>query len=86
MQYCVITFHSVSEALNFEKVMKAEGLEIKLIPVPREISSSCGLAARFSPEDKDRVLAVATEKNLAMKKLYVLEEKPKKKNLYNLLG
>ncbi|MDW7651411.1 MAG: DUF3343 domain-containing protein [Bacillota bacterium] len=46
--YYVATFYSVSQALRFEKLLQSEGLEVKMIPVPRVISSSCGIAARFS--------------------------------------
>jgi hypothetical protein len=48
--YYVATFHSVSQALRFEKTMLSLNTPVKLIPVPRIISSSCGIAARFSPE------------------------------------
>lgn len=85
MQYCVITFRSVHEALNFEKLMKAEGLEVKIIPVPREISSSCGMAAKFSLEEKDKILAAAAAKGLTIGKLYVFEDTQNKKSLFNLL-
>ncbi|MCL5982462.1 MAG: DUF3343 domain-containing protein [Firmicutes bacterium] len=44
------TFHSVSQALRFEKLALAQGVAVKLIPVPRIISSSCGIAARFAAE------------------------------------
>jgi hypothetical protein len=33
--------------LRFEKLAQGKGLAVKLIPVPRIISSSCGIAARF---------------------------------------
>ncbi|MBT9140335.1 MAG: hypothetical protein DDT30_00911 [Dehalococcoidia bacterium] len=46
--YYVVTFHSVSQALRFEKLALSQGIAIKLIPVPRVLSSSCGIAARFT--------------------------------------
>ena len=48
--YYVATFHSVSQALRFEKLLLSQGVTIKLIPVPRVLSSSCGIAARFGED------------------------------------
>lgn len=48
--YCVVTFQSVSYALRFEKLFLSLGKDLKLIPVPRAVSSSCGIAARISKE------------------------------------
>jgi hypothetical protein len=86
MEYCVATFHSVHEALHFEKVLKETGLELQLIPVPREISSSCGIAARFSPESRPEFEAAITKYQIEVDRIHVLEEKPrKKKSLFKLL-
>ena len=46
--YYVATFYSTSQALRFEKIMKSNGQQVTMIPVPRIISSSCGIAARFA--------------------------------------
>ena len=45
--YYVILFKSVSYALKAEKILKAEKLPHKLIPVPKQISSDCGICLRF---------------------------------------
>jgi hypothetical protein len=54
----VATFHSVSQALRFEKLLVQRGLDIKMIPVPRVISSSCGIAARFNDDDLQPVRTI----------------------------
>ncbi|NMA85292.1 MAG: DUF3343 domain-containing protein, partial [Epulopiscium sp.] len=40
--YCVVTFHVTQHALIFEKAMKEADYPVKLMPVPRQVSSSCG--------------------------------------------
>lgn len=45
--YRVIIFKAVSYALKAEKILKAAGLPHKLIPVPRHISSDCGVCSGF---------------------------------------
>lgn len=43
----IITFHQLTEALTFEKYCKQNDVKVRLIPVPRAISSSCGLSAKL---------------------------------------
>lgn len=54
----VVIFHQLTDALMFEESAKKKEPEFRLIPVPRKISSSCGLAARtaMSIEDVQKIL------------------------------
>lgn len=54
--YYILTFENTTNAIQAESAFKKAEIKQKTIPVPREISSSCGLAIRFNPEDKDKVL------------------------------
>ena len=40
----VISFHTTAEAMATERLCRQNGLEGKLISVPRSITSDCGLA------------------------------------------
>jgi hypothetical protein len=53
----VVLFHSVTHAMKAEKLLKAAGLTFKLIPVPKHISSDCGICLRFPREQQDAVAA-----------------------------
>jgi hypothetical protein len=57
-KYVVFLFPSVSHALKAEKILKAAGIAHKLIPVPRHISSDCGVCLRIT---EDRQPAVEGE-------------------------
>jgi hypothetical protein len=46
-QFGVVLFHTSSAALRAEKVLRREGLPIKMVPTPRQFSSDCGVALRF---------------------------------------
>jgi len=46
--YCIVLFDSVSSTLLAEKILKKQGIPHKVIPVPRHISSECGVCIRFS--------------------------------------
>jgi hypothetical protein len=56
--FAVVLLESVSHALRAEKIFKAAGIPCKLIPVPRRLSSDCGVCLRFGQSDKERVAAV----------------------------
>ena len=42
--HLVISFHTTAEAMATERLCRQNGLEGKLISVPRSITSDCGLA------------------------------------------
>ncbi len=54
--YGVILVHTTAAAMRAESVLNRAGLAIKLIPVPRNLSSDCGLAVRFALADQNRVV------------------------------
>jgi hypothetical protein len=66
----VILFHSISEALRAEKLLKAEGVSLKMIPVPRHLSSDCGICVRFKCADKPRVEAILSRSKLEIQGIY----------------
>ncbi|UCH77326.1 MAG: DUF3343 domain-containing protein [Candidatus Coatesbacteria bacterium] len=53
--YGVVLFFTTSSAIRGEKVAKRQGLRVKLIPTPRQLSSDCGMALRFAWRDADDV-------------------------------
>ena len=50
-EYGVVLFYTSSSAMKAEKVLRQNGLAVKLIPTPRELSSDCGVALRFNCGD-----------------------------------
>ncbi|WP_406676279.1 DUF3343 domain-containing protein [Moorella sp. ACPs] len=45
----LLTFPSTYYALKAEKIVQGAGLQGRLIPMPRELSSLCGLALELEP-------------------------------------
>jgi hypothetical protein len=59
--YAVILVYSTSHAIKIEKTLQKAGLTCKLIPVPRHLSSDCGVCVRIRQVDKETtVQALAT--------------------------
>ena len=46
-QYSYVLFRSVSQTMWADKILKQRSLPHKLIPVPRDISSDCGVCIRI---------------------------------------
>ncbi len=46
-QYAVILVHSTSHAIRAEKLLHRAGVACKMIPVPRHLSSDCGVCLRL---------------------------------------
>ncbi len=69
MEYAVILVDSTSHALRIEKSLRQRGLVCKLIPVPRHLSSDCGVCVRISKGDMETVRAMLAEENLPFQSL-----------------
>ena len=60
-EHAVIVVHSTSHAMKISKHLKKRGLEWKLIPVPRHISSDCGVCVRILRTDADAARQVVDD-------------------------
>ena len=69
----VITFKNPSAAMAMEKFCKEEGVSGRLIPVPREITSGCGLAWSASPDMKEDLLNLLEKCDIKYENIYVLK-------------
>jgi hypothetical protein len=49
--YSVVLVYSTGHALRAEHVLNRSGVAHKLIPVPRHLSSDCGLCVRVARRD-----------------------------------
>jgi len=67
---CVAIFHSIHRVMKAEKILKAAKLEILLIPVPRQLSSDCGLAIRFSASQREALEKELDEAGLLLAEIW----------------
>ncbi|WP_297212231.1 DUF3343 domain-containing protein [uncultured Flavonifractor sp.] len=64
----IATFYSHFGAMRFKKDCERQGVEARLMPVPRDLSSSCGTCVRYGgeypcpaggwPEEMEQAVAV----------------------------
>jgi len=63
-EYFVVLFYSTSLAIRGEKIARKAGLNVKLIPTPRHLSSDCGTALRFEEKDRNELIGAFKEADL----------------------
>ena len=72
IEYAVILVDSTSHALRIEKLLVNRGLTCKLIPVPRHLSSDCGVCVRILNQELEEVKALLTEHQIINQAIEVL--------------
>lgn len=58
LSYYVAVFPSVSHVMKAEKILLAEKIPIKIIPVPKSISSDCGVCIRFDSRIIEKIQVI----------------------------
>lgn len=68
----IATFHTHFGAQSFDRRLKKESQECKLMPVPRQLSASCGICVAFEADCTSSI-----EKNIPedMEGLYMIDGK-----------
>lgn len=51
--HTVILVYSTSYAIRAERLLHMAGISSKLIPVPRHLSSNCGVCVRIARSDRE---------------------------------
>ncbi|MFW6136069.1 MAG: DUF3343 domain-containing protein [Chloroflexota bacterium] len=63
-RYTAVLVYSTSRALRAEKVLAGAGIDCKLIPVPRHLSSDCGVCVRVRTVDCETICQVLDDVGL----------------------
>lgn len=71
----ILIFRGTHQVLSAEKHLKKAGVPMRLIPVPRRLSSDCGLAIRISAPDRNMAREVLSRSNILPKSVHILREK-----------
>ena len=74
MLSCLATFKTTSMALLFERSCREAGIGARIAPVPRRLSSSCGLACEFPCEERTKAEALAAERKIEVAAVHDLDK------------
>ena len=73
-EYYILAFDTTTDAMQAEKLLK-DKFNIAIMPVPREISSGCGLSIRFQEPDESEIISYLKVTPLIYGTLYKMETK-----------
>jgi hypothetical protein len=62
--YGVILAFSTGHAIRAERVLTKAGIEAKLIPVPRRLSSDCGTSVRIRQDDRESAVSILAQQGV----------------------
>jgi hypothetical protein len=63
--YGIVLFETTQAVIKAEKVLNKAGVKIKLIPVPRHISTNCGISIRFELSLTDKIKSILSDNNIS---------------------
>ncbi len=66
----VIIVYSTNHAMHIEKLLKGIGITCKMIPVPRHISSDCGVCLRIGRVDIEAAQQVVQTAGVEIQGIY----------------
>jgi hypothetical protein len=75
MSFAVILFPSTHFAIRAEKRVKEKGMAVKLIPVPRHLSSDCGVCLRIPWEQKEEIRSLLEREGVKIEEIHQLPDK-----------
>jgi hypothetical protein len=71
----VVLLESIHQVMRAERLLKATGMKIDLIPVPREISSDCGMAIELPEETEKEALRVLEDNRVPVREWYLRDKR-----------
>ena len=71
--FAVILVHSTYHALKIERALQGENIPCRLVPVPRQLSSDCGVCVRVHRSDGDVALAAVRKAGVEIQGLQSLD-------------
>jgi hypothetical protein len=67
----MILFDSIHFVLAAEKLLKARGVWIDIVPIPKALSADCGMGIAFRREDLGMVREILTGGHCRMRAIHV---------------
>jgi len=69
-EYYILTFKNTHGAINGEKILKEQGIDVNIMPTPIVITKSCGISIKIDSKDINTVKNLIKEEKLIIKNIY----------------
>lgn len=73
-EFSAILVHSTGHAVQVQRLLKQAGLEAKLIPTPRHLSSDCGSAVRIRAASREYAKQLIKAADVELDRIEDLED------------
>ena len=73
----VLLFHTTTAVMRAEKSLLNAGMQIQLIPTPREFSSDCGISIRFEWTDIAKIKTCISQDTLEFDSIQEIVDPPR---------
>jgi len=67
MKKALLLFQSIHELIRAERICREEGLAVQVLPVPRDISSECGMVLEIDEALAGRLVAITANAGISAK-------------------
>jgi hypothetical protein len=69
--YGYVLFYSTSAALRTEKVAKISNIPVKLVSVPRQLGSDCGVCIQFDTAYEEGIRELLESKRIEYSRIHI---------------
>lgn len=69
---CLLLFQSIHKVMQAERVINTLGVSYQIVPVPKEISSECGMCIEIECLNNDILFIELQRNNIVFNKVKVL--------------
>jgi hypothetical protein len=70
--YAYVVVYSTSHALHIEKILAQQQIDCKLVPVPRQLSSDCGVCVRITADQSQTVEQIVVDTGIEIEGVYLV--------------
>ena len=68
----LMLFNSTHEVIRAERICRAKNLAVQVVPVPRHVSSQCGMGLEYAARDKKSVRMELADSGITAKQILEL--------------
>jgi hypothetical protein len=72
-EFAVVLVESTNQAMRIEHLLNLSGIQSKLMPVPKYLSSNCGNCLRINLTDIGKVKLVLEKNNLKIDRVEIVQ-------------
>lgn len=82
-KYYLIIFKNTHDAIEGERILKGNNVNITIMPTPTYITQSCGICIKFGEEELSKIKVLVGENKIIYKNIYFRDENSVKEIIFD---